>query len=308
MQNIEPVAYFRDRIVPSSQAKLSIYDLGIVMGATISDMARTYRHRPFRLEDHLIRFYESCKYARIQPKLSKAQAQEVTLEILDHNLRGIRPKEDLAIVYFVTPGENPVYAGVAAGAVHLEPTFCIHTFPLPFEKWAGLIREGAHVVTPSIRHVPPQCTDPKIKCRSRLHWWLADQETHLVDPEAITLLLDLDGNITETGGANFLIAKKGSVVSPTGRNILRGISLQNVIEICSELQVPFVERDLQIHDVINADEAFLTTTPYGIAPVTKVNGIPIADGKPGSLFYRISQRWSEQVGMDILAQIVANGS
>src|SRR5206468_2154108 len=65
----QPLAYFRDRLVPAADAKLSIYDLGLVMGATVTDMARTYRHEPFRLKDHLVRFYESCKYARLKVPL-----------------------------------------------------------------------------------------------------------------------------------------------------------------------------------------------------------------------------------------------
>jgi len=248
MPNFESLVYFRNRLVPASQAKISIYDLGIVMGATVTDLARTYRHQAFRLGDHLVRFYESCKYARLRPQISLAETREISLELIRHNAQALLPEEDLAIVYFITPGENPVYAGSAADAVHLEPTFCIHTFPLPFSSWVPLFREGAHVVTPSIRHVPPQCVDPKIKCRSRMHWWLADQEAYLVDPKAVTLLLDLEGNVTETGGSNFLIAKNGALISPTARNTLRGISRLNVMELCAKLQVPFIERDFQINN------------------------------------------------------------
>lgn len=302
MTEFKPLAYFRGRMIPAVDAKLSIYDLGIVMGATVTDMARTYRHEPFRLRDHLVRFYESCKYARLQIPLSLEETEQMTHELTRHNARELSAKADLAIVYFITPGENPVYAGSAAGTVHLEPTFCIHTFPLPFSNWSHLFRDGAHVVTPSIRHIPPQCVDPKIKCRSRMHWWLADQEARLVDPKAITLLLDTDGNVTETGGSNFLIAKQGVLISPTARNTMRGISRQNVIELCAKLRVAFTERDFQVHDVINADEAFLTTTPYGIAPATRINGLPIGKGTPGPLFKRIATAWSEQVGFDILEQ------
>lgn len=305
MPDFEPLVYIRGRLVPASQAKLSIYDQGIVLGATVTDLARTYRHQPFRLDDHLVRFYESCKFARLMPAITLAETREISLELIRHNAQELRPEEDLAIIYFITPGENLVYAGSAARTAHQEPTFCMHTFPLPLATWARFFRDGAHVVTPSIRHVPPQCVDPKIKNRSRMHWWLADQEVHLVDPQAVTLLLDLDGNVTETGGSNFLIVKAGSVISPTARNTLRGISRQNVIELCAKLQVSFVERDFQVHDVVNADEAFLTTTPYAIAPVTKINGIGIADGKPGPLFNRIVTAWSEQVGMDIVGQILA---
>jgi branched-subunit amino acid aminotransferase/4-amino-4-deoxychorismate lyase len=139
-----------------------------------------------------------------------------------------------------------------------------------------------------------------------MHWWLADQEAHLTDPKAVTLLLDLDGNVTETGGSNFLIAKNGQLISPTARNTMRGISRQNVMELCAKLQIALTEREFQVHDVINADEAFLTTTPYGIAPATRINGLPIGNGTPGPLFQRIAAAWSEQVGFDILDQICSS--
>jgi branched-chain amino acid aminotransferase len=158
-------------------------------------------------------------------------------------------------------------------------------------------------VTPSIRHVPPQCVDPKIKCRSRMHWWLADQETHLVDPNAVSLCLDLDGNVTETSGSNFLIYTGNEIVSPSRRNILPGISVATVAELCDELGVTFVERDFQVYDVINATEAFLASTPYCLAPVTKINGLAIGNGRPGPMLHRLLNLWSERVGLNIVEQI-----
>ena len=304
MANFEPVVYLRDALVPASQAKIAYYDYGIVLGATVTDLVRTYEHKPFRLDDHLNRFYESCKYARIQPLLSIEESRAVIFDLLKHKLKGIGPSEELAIVMFITPAELPVYAGLPPDSVCQGPTFCIHSYSMPMDTFQPLFREGAHVVIPSIRHIPPECIDPKAKNRSRLHWWMADQETRLVDPKAITVLLDMEGNISEASGANFLIAKKGTVISPTFKNILWGVSLLTIQELCSELKIPFVQKNLQVHDVVNADEAFLSTTPYGIAPVTKVNKISISDGKPGPIFRRIVEAWSNKVGMDVLAQIM----
>jgi branched-chain amino acid aminotransferase len=159
------------------------------------------------------------------------------------------------------------------------------------------------VVTPAIRHIPPQCIEPKMKNRSRLHWWLADQQSQAVDPKAITLLLDLDGNITECAGSNFLIASGRTVYSPTSRNILEGVSLVTVRELAAELGWAWVEKDLQPYDVVNADEAWLTTTPYCIAPCTKINNIPVGAGKPGPMFAELMVAWSKRVGLDILKQI-----
>lgn len=301
----EPLVYLNGQLVPASQASLKIYDAGVVLGATVTEMTRTFRHRPFRLEDHLARLFRSLKYTRMEIGLSPAELERVSRELVVHNAKPIGPGEELGLIHFVTAGEFPVYAGSAAPGQPMTPTVCAHTFPLPFGLWARKMREGAHVVTPSIRHVPPQCFDPKMKYRSRMHYFLADHEARLVDPEAVALLLDLDGNVTETSGANFLIVERGTIVSPTLRNILPGISRQTVIELAAKLSIPFVERDIQVHSVMNADEAFLASTPFCLMPVTRINGVAIADSQPGPILGRLLAAWSDLVGVDIAGQFAS---
>jgi branched-chain amino acid aminotransferase len=301
----EPVVYLRGQFMPASEARISIYDFGIVLGATVTDLLRTFKHRPYRLEDHVRRFYDSCKYARIQSPLTPAETARVTEELIARNSAFLAPEEDLAVVYFITPGENLVYAGSAAASPLTTPTFCIHSFPLPVQLFRRLFTDGAHLVTPSTRHVPPQCVDPKIKNRSRLHFWLAEQEAHLVDPAAMPVLLDLGGNLTETGGGNVLVVKDGAVLSPSPRNILLGISRKVVTELCRKLAIRFAERDLQVHDAMTADEVLISTTPYCLAPVVKFNGVTVGDGKVGGpVFERLLAAWSEEVGLDIRAQFL----
>jgi len=300
----EPIVYLNDRFVPASQAKLNIYDLGIVLGATLTEMTRTFRHQPFRVEDHVARLYRSLKYSGITVPISPEGMLERTRELAAANCGLLSADEDLGIVHFVTPGENALYAGSAGAAGPITPTICIHSFPLRFGMWRHLFVEGAHVVTPSIRHIPPQCIEPKMKNRSRLHWFLADKQSQAADPRAITLLLDLDGNVTECAGSNFVIVKGRTIITPTTRNILWGISLQTVKDLAPSLGMEFLEKDFQPYDAVNADEAWLTTTPYCMAPCTKINHIPIGDGKPGPAFKRMIAAWSERVGVDIEAQVM----
>lgn len=305
--NDSPIAYLKGELMPHAEAKLPVYDLGIVLGATVTEMIRTFGQRPYRLEDHADRLYSSMRYARFHPSLTRDEMIAKTREVAEHNVKLLQSTEELGIVLFVTAGENALYAGSAGNdADHMEPTVCIHTFTLPLHLWAGGLDTGLHAVTPSNRHVPPQCIDPKMKYRSRLHYWIAEQEAKAVDPDAATLLLDLDGNVTEFSGGNILIVKDGVIISPTARNILRGISRQTVIELAGEVGIPFVERDLQVYDVCNADEAFETTTPFCLMPVTKINNMPIGDGKPGPMCARLFELWSEKVGVDIVAQMRAD--
>ena len=300
----EPLVYLNGRMKPASQASLAIYDAGIVLGATVTEMTRTFRGRLFRLEEHLARLYRSLKYVRIEIGLSPAELTTISEELVAHNAALLPEGEELGLIHFVTPGEYRTYAGSAGGAPAAGPTVCIHTFPLPYELWAEKLQQGARVVTPSIRHVPPQCYDPKIKYRSRMHYYLADQEARAADPGASALLLDLDGNVTETSGANFLIVEQGAIVAPTLRNTLPGVSRRTVIELAGELGIPFVERDFQVYNVMTADEAFLTSTPFCVMPVSHINGARVGSDVPGPVVRRLQQAWSERVGLDIVEQIV----
>lgn len=299
----EPLVYLTGNLVPASQAHLAIFDAGVVMGATVTEMTRTFRREPYRLDDHLDRLFRSLKYTRMDIGMTKAALASVSRELVAHNAKLVDSEDELGLIHFVTAGEFPVYAGSAGRAARTTPTVCAHTFPMPFELWATKLDTGAHLVTPSIRHVPPQCFDPKMKYRSRMHYYLADKEAQLVDPDASALLLDLAGNVTETSGSNFLIVERGTIVSPTLVNTLPGISRATVIELAGKLGIPFVERDIQVHTVMNADEAFTASTPYCLLPVTKINGVSIGDGRPGPLWRRLMAAWSQIVGLDIERQI-----
>lgn len=304
----EPLVSLNGQLIPASQASLKIYDAGVVLGATVTEMTRTFRHQPFRLEAHVARLFRSLKYVRLDIGLTQEQLVTTSRELLANNTKLIAANDELGLIHFVTAGEYGSYVAAPGTPVRTGPTVCIHTFPLPFTLWAERVKSGAHVVTPSIRHVPPQCYDPKMKYRSRMHYFLADQEARLADPQALALLLDLDGNVTETSGANFLIVEGGTIVSPTLRNTLPGISRATVIELAEKLGIPFIERDIQVFSVMNADEAFLASTPYCLCPVTKINGVTIGDGLPGATYRRLMSAWNELVGIDIAAQFTTSHS
>ncbi len=302
MNKNEPIAYLNGEFVPASECRLPVYDLGIVLGASVTDFIRTFNGEPFRMGDHIQRLYRSCKYASITPTIPLSESAEVSRKLIEHNLK-LEPGRELGLVYYVTAGENTIYAGGAGISDSLVPTFVQHTFPLPFNLWSEMFRDGIHCVTPSVRHWPPECLSSKIKNRNRLHFWIGEQEAHLADPRAMPLYLDIEGNITETGGSNFLIYTGGEVISPRRRNILWGISLTVVTEILAEMGIPFREEDIQPYDVINAEEAWVPTTPYCLGPVVRFNGITVGNGKPGSLWKKIIDRWSQIVRKDIYREI-----
>lgn len=299
----EPLVFLNGSMTPASQAHLSVFDRGVVFGATVAEMTRTFRHQLWRLEEHLARLFQSLRSAQMQIDMTAADFARVSRELVDHNVRFVERDDELAVIHFVTAGEHAPYAWMAGRPARSEPTVCVHTFALPFASWAQKQEKGLHLITPSVRHVPPQCIEPKMKHRSRMHFFLAEQEVHQIDLDASALLLDLAGNVAETNNANFFIAARGAIVTPTTENALAGVSRAMVIELAAELGIPLVEGDFAPGDAQSADESFTSSTPYCLMPVTRINGSLIGDGKPGPIYRRLLAAWSQRVGLDIASQI-----
>ena len=303
----EPIAYLNGEHLPASQATLPVYDSGVVLGATVTEMTRTFGHRLFRLNEHLDRLFHALEYMQFDTGLTKDEFRKLSIEIVENNVRWLGKEDDLGLTHFVTAGTFATYAKITPERHVNQPTVCIHTFPLPFSLWAERLKSGQQLVTPNIRHVPPQCYDPAIKNRSRLHYYLADQEARRVVPGATALLLDIDDHITETIAANFIMVRDRTLISPMLKNILPGISRKTVFELASNLGLQIVEKDILVEDVIEADEAFTTSTSYCMMPVTHINNVPIGNGKPGPVYRTLIDAWSKRVGVNITTQITSHG-
>jgi branched-subunit amino acid aminotransferase/4-amino-4-deoxychorismate lyase len=299
-----PLAYVNGRFLPQDEARLPLHDAGFVFGATVSDLCRTFRHRLFRLPDHLHRFRQSCCLAQVPQPLADEELTRVAEQLVAHNAARLHPEQDLALVLLSTPGPIGYYLGEPGGPGDGPPTLILHTFPLPFVRYIRLFEEGARLVIPTVRHVPAASVDPRIKQRSRLFWWLAEQEAHRADPLASALLLDAEDHVTETAAANFLIVRNGTVLTPPRSTVLNGVSLAVVEELCGELGIPFAEQSLSPDDCYAAEEAMLASTSYCLGGVRSIDGRPLA--WPGPVFRKVLDRWGEKVGVDLSRQIFAN--
>jgi len=252
----------------------------------------------------LARFCRSCRAAHIQPSVAEDAITTLAHQLVAHNANLLRPDGDLALVLFATPGPIGYYAGLEGGAGDATPTFGMHTFPLPLARYRRFFREGAHLAVPPTPQVPAVCVDPRIKQRSRLHWWLANREVHAADPDASAVLVNEHGHLTETAAANLLIVRGGAVHSPPPATILPGVSLLTIEELCRDLGMQFVQRPLTVQDAHTADEMMLTSTAWCVCGVSRFNGLPVP--WPGPMFQRLLAAWSQRIGLDIRRQIEAD--
>ena len=295
----DPQAYLNGKFVPAAQAVVPAFDAGFVQGTTVAEQLRTFGGRLFRLEMHIERLFRSLAIVDVDPGHSFEQLAEVAHELVAHNHPLLADGDDLGLAMFVTPGEYPaMISGQPSGA-----TVCLHTFPLRFELWADKYQHGESLATTDVEQVPPGCWPPELKCRSRLHYYLADREARRRYPGSRALMLDHQGCVIEATSAN-VVLYRGDVglLLPPAEKTLPGISLAVLLELAEELEVDYAQRDLKTADAAEAHEVLLTSTALCIVPVVAINGRPIGSGHPGPMFARFMSAWNELVGLDIVEQ------
>lgn len=293
--------YFNGQFVSEQEARVSIFDSALMYGDMVFDMSRTYQQKPFKLREHLERIYAGLNYLEIDCGLTIDEMERVTLETLAINLPAM-DGADIQIMHDVSRGPLALYRSVFGGKT--QPTVSINCWPLWWHLAGNgpLYRSGVHSVITAQRSVPAYLIEPKVKNRSRVYYQMANLQAERIDSKAMPLLTDDQGFITEGSGSNFFIVRQGRVLTPKGHNILLGVTRKSVMELMTEMSIPWAEEDFGAYEVLTADEAFHTATSYAVMPCTRFNGQPIGDGKPGDLTRRLISAWSEMVGVDIVEQ------
>lgn len=299
------LVYFNGQLVPETEARISIYDSALMFGDMVFEMTRSFNKKQFKLREHIDRLYAGVKVLRIPLQMTPEEMERACHQTIEANEHLFADDDEHRLMIDVSRGLLGIYQGVVG--LPKGPNVIIADFPL---RWtvAGmstLFDQGINAVITSQRAIPASLLDPKIKNRSRIHYLMANIEASQVEGDNNwALLLDLDGFIAEGTGDNFFIVKDGVVITPEGRNILRGISRAYVMEeLCSQLRIPVVEKNIDAYDVHTADEAFMTGTPFCALPVTSLNGNPISSGQVGPVFAKLLDQWSSNTGVDIIGQI-----
>lgn len=298
------LVYMNGEFVAEQEAKISIFDSALMFGDMVFEMTRSFNKKQFKLREHLERLYIGIKLLHIPINMSIDEMEMACLKTIEMNEPAFKEHDEHRLMINVSRGPLGLYAPVFDGK--LEPTIVIADFPL---KWtvaamAKLYDNGINAVIPSQRAIPATLMDPKIKNRSRLFYQMANIEVSQIKGDNNwALLLDPDGYITEGTGDNFFIVKDGVIISPEGRNILRGITRDYIFELAEELGINCIEKNIEPYDVYDADEAFMTATPFCLLPTISLNAVKIGDGEMGIISKKLLKQWSKNVGLDIENQI-----
>ena len=305
MKSEQRLVYFNGTLVPETEAKVSVYDSALMFGDMVFEMTRSFNKKQFKLREHIDRLYAGLRILRIPILMTPEEMEMACYETIEANEHLFDDDDEHRLMIDVSRGLLGIYQGIEG--LHKGPNVIIADFPLRWTvaSMSPLFDAGINAVITSQRAIPGHLLDPKIKNRSRIHYLMANIEASQFEGENNwALLLDPDGFVAEGTGDNFFIVKDGTVITPEGRNILRGISRDYVIDVlCPQLGMPVVEKNIEAYDVYTADEAFMTGTPFCMLPVTSLNSISIGSGLVGGIFNQLISQWSSNVGIDIISQI-----
>ena len=306
MSNKERLVYLNGKFVTESESKISIYDSALMFGDMVFEMTRSFNKKQFKLKQHIERLFKGLKILEINTNLDQNQLLDICQKVQEINDPLFDENDEHRLMINISRGPLGIYAGQVSGLIQ-EPTIVVADFPL---KWtlvgmSNFYKEGINCVVPSQRAIPATLMDPKIKNRSRMWYQMANIEvSKLNGANNWPLLIDPDGFITEGTGNNFFFIKDKIIYTSEGRNILKGTRRQYIFELADQLGLDCVEKNFEPYDIYEADEAFVTGTPFCILPVTKFQFKPIGDGLFGKFTRLLLKQWSDNVGLDIQQQII----
>jgi branched-chain amino acid aminotransferase len=277
------------QLVDESEAKVSVFDHGLLYGDGVFEGIRMYHNRIFKLEEHIERLYWSAKAILLEIPMTPAELTQACVETCKAN--GLR---DGYIRLLVTRGK---------GTLGLDPRRCpkasviiiAATIQLYPEKYYD---EGLTIVTvPTTRNLV-NSVNPAIKSLNYLNNILARIEANNAGVEE-AILLNSEGFVAECPGDNVFIVHKGRLLTPPlSAGALYGITRGTVLDCAKELGIAWAEPQLTRYDVYIADEMFLTGTAAEMVPVVKVDGRVIGNGKPGPVTLQLMKAFREKTKTD----------
>jgi branched-chain amino acid aminotransferase len=278
--------YIAGKFVNKEDAKISVYDHGLLYGDGVFEGIRAYAGQVFRMKEHVDRLYESARAIHLVIPMSRedmAKAIDETLKIND--------LKDAYVRVIVTRG---------AGSLGLDPRRTTDPQIIVIADTISLYPDeyyenGLAIITAGTIRNHPAALSPRVKSLNYLNNIMAKIEgTNAGCLEA--LMLNHAGYVAECTGDNIFIVKNGAIHTPSiDAGILDGITRRAVIDLASELGLVVVERTMERHDVMTSDECFLTGTAAEVIPVTKLDGRPIGSGEVGPVTRKLRMAYGKMV-------------
>src|SRR5580693_6602283 len=291
-RNRDILIYVNGELRPRAQAVVSVFDSGFILGDGVWEGLRVHRGRIAFLGAHLDRLYEAAKAIDLDVGMERAALSAALYQTLTANkmTEGVHMRLMVTRGLKSTPYQDP-RACIGAATVVIIPEYKV---PRP-----QMLTQGVRLFTVHVRRGAPDVQDPKLNSHSKLNCITACiQATKAGADEA--LMLDPHGFVATCNSTHFFIVRRGEVWTSTGKYCLAGITRANVLRVCREAGIPALEKDFSLTEVYGADEAFVTGTFAGIAPVTEIDGRRISAAR-GPMVERLQQLYLQLIERDIAA-------
>jgi branched-chain amino acid aminotransferase len=276
------IVYAAGEYVSEAEATVPVLDHGFLYGDGVWDGMRVYGGKVFKLEEHVERLYDLAQVCALEIPMSAEEMKSIIMELVKRN-----GYPDHAYVRpIVTRGVGPNPPGITSVGCRPAVYIMVHA-------WEGALGGLLTLRISNFRRRAPDCL-PVAKTLSFMDSTLARIEARRAGADA-GLLLDVAGNIAESDGNNFFLAKHGEIYTSPTRYILPGITRKVVMEIAQELGIPVTEKDLAPSDAYAADEAFVASTGAGIVPVESIDGRPMRQGSPGPITAQLIEQFERMV-------------
>jgi branched-chain amino acid aminotransferase len=272
-----------------SEAKISVFDHGLLYGDGVFEGIRIYGGCIYRLEQHLERLWSSAKYIKLTIPLTRDEMRAALVETVRAN--GLR---DGYIRLVVTRGEGDL--GLSPGNCAKPTVFIIADQIRIFPK--ELYEKGICLISASVQRQPVSSLNPRVKSCNYLNNILASIEAKNAGADE-AIILDQRGYVVECTADNIFIVRQNTVTTPpVYLGALRGITRDAVIEIAREQGLDVREEPFTMYEVYDADEVFLSGTAAELVPVVTVDGRPIGNGKPGAIFRQLLEEFRRRAPRD----------
>lgn len=281
-----PKIYINGLLYDKENAKISVYDHGLLYGDGVFEGIRVYAGKVFRLREHIERLFESARHIRLEIPLGPEQLTQAVLDTVKAN-----KKDNGYIRLVITRGVG--YLGLDPRKTS-DPQVIIIVDDISLYP-PEMYEKGMEIVTVTTIRNHPAALSPRVKSLNYLNNIMAKIEASLAGcPEA--LMLNHKGEVAECTGDNIFIVKRDALRTPSvDAGILEGITRNAVLELARKAGIPAQECALTRHDIYAADECFLTGTAAEIIPVTKCDGRAIGTGKPGPVTRRLREMFQALV-------------
>ncbi|MBS0514802.1 MAG: aminotransferase class IV [Proteobacteria bacterium] len=296
-RNREIRIYINGELKPRAEATVSVFDSGFILGDGVWEGLRVHAGGIAFLDQHLDRLYEGAKAIDLDIGLTREELVNVLHRTLAANAMTDHAHIRLMVTRGVkrTPYQDPRMT-IGPATVVIIPEYK--------EPKPETLERGIRLFTVHVRRGYPDVQDPKLNSHSKLNCITACIQAAKAGADE-ALMLDPHGFVATCNSTHFFIVRKGEVWTSTGMYCLPGITRANVLRVCREAGIPAFEKSFSLSEVYGADEAFVTGTFAGVAPVTEVDGRKLSEGR-GPMVARLQTLYRELIARDVAARGIPN--